>query len=148
VVCRCLQWSSHAGPRTMLGPPRQPPSSSSGAEKTHAVSCAIFSFVKNHERSDYFVNTGSGQIICTRKIEQKVFSRREVVGFREHPVYSRHLPKLVLRPALPGALQEGQVYSVRGLTFRSVRFDVRKTPLFAPFIYKNDHFTKTGSGQT
>jgi len=25
---------------------------------------------------------------------------------------------------------------------------VRKTPLFAPFIYKNDHFTKTGSGQT
>jgi hypothetical protein len=23
-----------------------------------------------------------------------------------------------------------------------------KTPLFAPFIYKNDHFTKTGSGQT
>jgi hypothetical protein len=24
---------------------------------------------------------------------------------------------------------------------------VRKTPLFAPFIYKNDHFTKTGSGQ-
>jgi hypothetical protein len=27
---------------------------------------------------------------------------------------------------------------------------VRKTPLFAPFIvlYKNEHFTKTGSGQT
>jgi hypothetical protein len=25
---------------------------------------------------------------------------------------------------------------------------VRKTPLFAPFVYKNDHFTKTGSGQT
>jgi hypothetical protein len=25
---------------------------------------------------------------------------------------------------------------------------VRKTPLFAPFIYKNYHFTKTGSGQT
>ena len=25
---------------------------------------------------------------------------------------------------------------------------VRKTPLFAPFINKNDHFTKTGSGQT
>jgi hypothetical protein len=27
---------------------------------------------------------------------------------------------------------------------------VRNTPLFAPFIgqYKNDHFTKTGSGQT
>jgi hypothetical protein len=25
---------------------------------------------------------------------------------------------------------------------------VRKTPLFAPFMYKNDHFTKTGSGQT
>jgi hypothetical protein len=25
---------------------------------------------------------------------------------------------------------------------------VRKTPLFEPFIYKNDHFTKTGSGQT
>jgi hypothetical protein len=25
---------------------------------------------------------------------------------------------------------------------------VRKTPLFAPFIYENDHFTKTGSGQT
>jgi hypothetical protein len=23
-----------------------------------------------------------------------------------------------------------------------------KTPLFAPFIYKNDHFAKTGSGQT
>jgi hypothetical protein len=23
-----------------------------------------------------------------------------------------------------------------------------ETPLFAPFIYKNDHFTKTGSGQT
>jgi len=25
---------------------------------------------------------------------------------------------------------------------------VRKTPLLAPFIYKRDHFTKTGSGQT
>ena len=25
---------------------------------------------------------------------------------------------------------------------------VRKTPLFAPFMYKNDHFSKTGSGQT
>jgi hypothetical protein len=25
---------------------------------------------------------------------------------------------------------------------------VRETPLFAPFIYENDHFTKTGSGQT
>jgi hypothetical protein len=25
---------------------------------------------------------------------------------------------------------------------------VRKTPLFEPFIYKNEHFTKTGSGQT
>jgi WD40 repeat protein len=25
---------------------------------------------------------------------------------------------------------------------------VRKTPLFAPFIYKNEHFAKTGSGQT
>jgi hypothetical protein len=25
---------------------------------------------------------------------------------------------------------------------------VRKTPLFAPFIFKNEHFTKTGSGQT
>jgi hypothetical protein len=24
----------------------------------------------------------------------------------------------------------------------------RKTPLFEQFIYKNDHFTKTGSGQT
>jgi hypothetical protein len=23
-----------------------------------------------------------------------------------------------------------------------------KTPLFAPFAYKNDHFAKTGSGQT
>jgi hypothetical protein len=23
-----------------------------------------------------------------------------------------------------------------------------KNVLFAPFIYKNDHFTKTGSGQT
>ena len=23
-----------------------------------------------------------------------------------------------------------------------------KTPLFAPFVYKNEHFTKTGSGQT
>jgi hypothetical protein len=23
---------------------------------------------------------------------------------------------------------------------------VQKTPLFAPFIYKNEHFTKTGSG--
>jgi hypothetical protein len=25
---------------------------------------------------------------------------------------------------------------------------VRKTPLFAPFIYKNEHFAKTGAGQT
>jgi hypothetical protein len=25
---------------------------------------------------------------------------------------------------------------------------VRKTPLFEQFVYKNDHFTKTGSGQT
>jgi hypothetical protein len=25
---------------------------------------------------------------------------------------------------------------------------VQKTPLFEPFLYKNDHFTKTGSGQT
>jgi hypothetical protein len=24
----------------------------------------------------------------------------------------------------------------------------KKTALFAPFIYKNQHFTKTGSGQT
>ena len=29
-----------------------------------------------------------------------------------------------------------------------VTYVVRKTPLFAPFIYKNDHFAKTGSGQT
>ena len=47
-----------------------------------------------------------------------------MVGFREHPVFSRHQPKFVLRPALPGTLQEGQVYRVRGLTFRGVRFDV------------------------
>ena len=25
---------------------------------------------------------------------------------------------------------------------------VRKTPLVARFVFKNDHFTKTGSGQT
>jgi len=25
---------------------------------------------------------------------------------------------------------------------------VRKTPFFEPFMYKNEHFTKTGSGQT
>jgi hypothetical protein len=25
---------------------------------------------------------------------------------------------------------------------------VRETPLFAPVMHKNDHFTKTGSGQT
>ena len=25
---------------------------------------------------------------------------------------------------------------------------VRKTPLLEPFLYKNEHFTKTGSGQT
>ena len=25
---------------------------------------------------------------------------------------------------------------------------VREMPLFEPFVYKNDHFTKTGSGQT
>jgi hypothetical protein len=25
---------------------------------------------------------------------------------------------------------------------------VRETPLFSPFYTKNDHFTKTGSGQT
>ena len=25
---------------------------------------------------------------------------------------------------------------------------VRNTPIFEPFIYENDHFTKTGSGQT
>ena len=25
---------------------------------------------------------------------------------------------------------------------------VRDTPLFEPFVYINDHFTKTGSGQT
>jgi hypothetical protein len=29
-----------------------------------------------------------------------------------------------------------------------VRCDGEKNVLFAPFIYKNDHFTKTGSGQT
>jgi hypothetical protein len=28
------------------------------------------------------------------------------------------------------------------------KYSVRKTPLFAPFISKNEHFTKTGSGQT
>jgi hypothetical protein len=27
-------------------------------------------------------------------------------------------------------------------------FQVRKTPLFEPFVYKNNPFTKTGSGQT
>ena len=33
---------------------------------------------------------------------------------------------------------------------RSLHLDhlVRKTPLFEPFIYRNAHFTKTGSGQT
>jgi hypothetical protein len=30
----------------------------------------------------------------------------------------------------------------------AARREVRKTPLFAPFVYKNDRFTKTGSGQT
>jgi hypothetical protein len=29
-----------------------------------------------------------------------------------------------------------------------VQFGGEKNVLFAPFIYKNDHFTKTGSGQT
>jgi hypothetical protein len=28
------------------------------------------------------------------------------------------------------------------------RTKVNKTRLFEPFIYKNDHFAKTGSGQT
>eukprot|EP01046_Picozoa_sp_COSAG06_P064453 COSAG06_NODE_15411_length_1072_cov_2.113052_1_plen_61_part_10 len=28
------------------------------------------------------------------------------------------------------------------------RGQVRKTPFLASFLYKNDHFTKTGSGQT
>jgi hypothetical protein len=29
-----------------------------------------------------------------------------------------------------------------------IRSAGEKNVLFAPFIYKNDHFTKTGSGQT
>jgi hypothetical protein len=31
---------------------------------------------------------------------------------------------------------------------RYISYQVRKTPLFAPFTLKNDHFTKTGSEQT
>ena len=41
-----------------------------------------------------------------------------------------------------------QVSSIFKGATRSSASRVRKTPLFAPFIYKNDHFTKTGSGQT
>jgi hypothetical protein len=47
---------------------------------------------------------------------------------------------------------EGQVQSGggggEGGVHRSKLMLVRKTPLFAPFMYKNEHFTKTGSGQT
>jgi hypothetical protein len=35
-------------------------------------------------------------------------------------------------------------YQVDTQTFNTVR----NTPLFEPFVYINDHFTKTGSGQT
>jgi hypothetical protein len=35
-------------------------------------------------------------------------------------------------------------YQVDTQTFNTVR----DTPLFEPFVYINDHFTKTGSGQT
>jgi hypothetical protein len=35
-----------------------------------------------------------------------------------------------------------------GCSLRNISRAVRKTPLFAPFYTKNDHFTKTGSGQT
>jgi hypothetical protein len=35
-----------------------------------------------------------------------------------------------------------------GLSLREDLVLVRKTPLFAPFIYKNGHYTKTGSGHT
>ena len=49
---------------------------------------------------------------------------REVVGYREHPSPSH--PGFVLRPALPGAAV-GEVYTIRGLTFRGARFDLHYT---------------------
>jgi hypothetical protein len=38
--------------------------------------------------------------------------------------------------------------SLQGYIDGGLRPKVRKTPLFEPFIYENEHFTKTGSGQT
>ena len=48
-------------------------------------------------------------------------------------------------PLPPSGLTKGQIRRRRKFANRRT---VRKTPLFAPFIYKNGQFTKTGSGQT
>jgi hypothetical protein len=46
----------------------------------------------------------------------------------------------------PGAV--GDAGGAKALDPSPYQTAVGKTSLFAPFIYKNDHFTKTGSGQT
>jgi hypothetical protein len=46
------------------------------------------------------------------------------------------------------AIVEPQVLSMDSYPTFGQPLAVRKTPLFEPFIYENEHFTKTGSGQT
>jgi hypothetical protein len=41
----------------------------------------------------------------------------------------------------------GVTIGMRCVAFQGVRLG-KETPLFAPFIHQNAHFTKTGSGQT
>jgi arylsulfatase B len=53
-------------------------------------------------------------------------------------------------PPIDSVDQSGVILgtAAAGLSLREDLVLVRKTPLFAPFIYKNGHYTKTGSGHT
>jgi alpha-glucosidase len=59
--------------------------------------------------------------------------------------YWNEAQAMAQRMALPGRRH----FTInRAFTPGLQRFPVRKTALFEPFIYKNEHFAKTGSGQT
>jgi hypothetical protein len=78
-----------------------------------------------HTKNDHFTKTGSGQ---TQGNSQK------------STVFLQTLVNFA-RKARPG-------FNFTSIQVNKNYLSVRKTPLFAPFVYKNEHFTKTGSGQT
>jgi hypothetical protein len=82
----------------------------------------------------------------TRHIRQ--WSDKRYKQFYDRAAFIASNTNITMNKAFPGNSLPFPPY-LGGVEGWTVALDSgEKNVLFAPFIYKNDHFTKTGSGQT